>query len=93
MPPEQSRQEIDPKYISVLAAERRGKDLKNKQIIPTTLPSTVTKTTTTTKHYNKSREEEYRGVNWSYLWLAASSNNDGVFLYIYIFEAGRMSKP
>jgi hypothetical protein len=38
MPPEQSRQEIDPKYISVLAAERRGKDLKNKQIIPTTLP-------------------------------------------------------
>jgi hypothetical protein len=38
MPPEQSCQEIDPKYISVLAAERRGKDLKNKQIIPTTLP-------------------------------------------------------
>jgi len=38
MPPEQSRQEIDPKYISVLAAERRGRDLKNQQIIPTTLP-------------------------------------------------------
>jgi hypothetical protein len=38
MPPEQSRQEIDPKYIQVLAAERRGRDLKNQQIIPTTLP-------------------------------------------------------